>query len=1090
MATVYSLICFGGRDGKTVTFTDTGDVVNLTDHGLRNATGVVLTTTGTLPTGVTSGTTYYSKEGADSGKLTLWTTSGLTTQVTFTGTGSGTHTIKSAYRNALTTAEKLRYGTAGSERIYNGMAAWRSDRTTSGVSVYDHEIVECGQGFVDVITTAVAIDWGAAATTITSTVNGVRQSDAFHNGVIGATSLTSYGYCAYGSSAGCITITAGNVTVDGVFLVVANSGYDCIKSTRFGTTIKNCVLRGNKPAGASSQTGIRLDTPSTTAKIYNNVILEIGGGGLYTMANQGAGTLIYNNLAHNCNVGFYAEGLANRGFYYNNICVGNDTNWYTAPASIEGAGYNGGESGNTPWYTGTDTGVKTFDSTDFLNYTNHDFHPVSSSAPQVETGATVPNGIGADIVGGVRPSYINVTTDKWDIGPFEYDWGNGLPPIIVTVSNLVSGSTVRIFTTATQTVRASTTSSGTSYSPSGVGVEVVDYTIFKDGYIPIRVTGVTLSDGLTIDGTQTIDRAFVASSGLTYGTTATVNTSTLVFGVTTATTGQNWYSFWCEQYRSNSALYNKVFPLAANGPNSFTLRSGYEFDAAPSLAYISRDGIRYTDTGGTLTAAWSAVLSVGVPSGLQVRYEQSDGGTATNAVNTGNIDQLIKVYGDSSHGSIDYRGFLVCKVQEQGYDQSEVDVIAQYGNLEDQLYVIGLTPIANGVASGNPSISGVTITDHGASPVTWNSKVFSITITDSGTVSGTDILRWIRYYQDSGSTLEGTNAFNWHDLVQTNGSDFKGVRGAVYGDTGASIKGVRVLRGTDAHPNFTLHTADDGTTVATTPPAAAVATILANSRVRLYNVTTSAEIDNSFQTGTTYSYTISSGVSVGDTLRLDVCKLGYEAARSTGLWTSTGLTLLVSQSTDPTYAAWGIDGSTVSEFTLDVTGTVEIDADDADGVTTKTRLGAWYNYILTTENGIRYLYGAITFLSTAAIRINVSVLDLKIENISATMGLAFSDGDVRLFRSDGTNLYASTSLPGSIYSDYTGVPDVVETGVSGLTGGESAQLMGLTNAPSAATVATAVLSASATTPIQSDIRKVNNVSVTGTGATGNEWGPA
>lgn len=116
----------------------------------------------------------------------------------------------------------------------------------------------------------------------------------------------------------------------------------------------------------------------------------------------------------------------------------------------------------------------------------------------------------------------------------------------------------------------------------------------------------------------------------------------------------------------------------------------YEFSSG--LSYITRDGIRYIASDGTPTAIWSALLSIGVPSGLQVRYEQTDGGTLSNASNTGNIDQLIQVYGDASHGKLDHRSWLVMKVQADGYDQSEVDVVTQYGNLEDQLYVTALTP--------------------------------------------------------------------------------------------------------------------------------------------------------------------------------------------------------------------------------------------------------------------------------------------------------------------------------------------------------------------------------------------------------------
>ncbi len=85
MATIYSLICFGGKDGKTVTFTDAGDVVNLTNHGLRDATEIVFTdnASNTLPTGLSKNTTYYSKS-TGTNTFTLYTTSALSTQVTFT----------------------------------------------------------------------------------------------------------------------------------------------------------------------------------------------------------------------------------------------------------------------------------------------------------------------------------------------------------------------------------------------------------------------------------------------------------------------------------------------------------------------------------------------------------------------------------------------------------------------------------------------------------------------------------------------------------------------------------------------------------------------------------------------------------------------------------------------------------------------------------------------------------------------------------------------------------------------------------------------------------------------------------------------
>lgn len=287
-------------------------------------------------------------------------------------------------------------------------------------------------------------------------------------------------------------------------------------------------------------------------------------------------------------------------------------------------------------------------------------------------------------------------------------------------------------------------------------------------------------------------------------------------------------------------------------------------------------------------------------------------------------------------------------------------------------------------------------------------------------------------------------------------------------------------------------TSAGATVVIDAPSPTLSATVLSGSRVVLYNNTTATELDNTSPAGTSWSKTITSGASSGDTLTLYVFKEGYEEFSTSFLYSGSDTTLLVSQTTHASIQSLrtelGItDYTTITEFILDITGAVEIDADDADGNTQKARFAIWYNGVLTTENGARYLRGALSVLSTAAFRINTSVLDLKFENISVTYGLNFTDTERRLYRDDGAPIYAAASAPGSIQNDYSGVPDTVETGVSGLTGSESAQLMGL---PSAASTATAVLSAATTTPIAANIKQVNSLSVDGSGTEADPWGPA
>jgi pyruvate-formate lyase-activating enzyme len=585
----------------------------------------------------------------------------------------------------------------------------------------------------------------------------------------------------------------------------------------------------------------------------------------------------------------------------------------------------------------------------------------------------------------------------------------------ITFENLVAGSSVRVFQTGTQTLEDNNESTGTSWtwSEETTGSITVDYTIQQPGYRPIRVTGVQLTAAetggvITVQVQQVLDRSYVASSGLTFGTTAIVDANNKEVEVSAATTVQNWYSFMIESWIDETALYNVAFPFDTNGPNSFTLTDGWEWgDGATSIAFLSRDGMRYTD-GGTTTAVWAAFLSIGVPAGLTVRYQQSDGGTTQEAGAAGEIDELIQIFGDTTHGNFDATGYLVLKAQGEGYDEGVVDAVALYGTLEDQFYVVGLLPSANGVATGDPSVSGVTITDHGASPVTWNGKEFSITITDSaGGNTGTDIMRWLRYNYGQGGTFQGKDAFNWHDLVQTSGSDFQTVRGVIYGDVGATLKGVRVVQndGTTSHPDFASFTADDGT--AYVPPTQVTisnSNIVNGCRVQLYNVTQDIEIENRLLPSAGYSYTGLFGpgedLEDGDVIRLRAtyqsgvtAKLPYEQS---SVVSAAGISFLGVETDDEVYILYGVDGSGVTKFAADYV------QDDINlvigGNWTGEELYAWWVYNLTTEQGIREFFGAVTAIDAGNIRFNTDVVGLLLDNNTANN--YYQNDNIRIFRSD------------------------------------------------------------------------------------------
>ena len=577
----------------------------------------------------------------------------------------------------------------------------------------------------------------------------------------------------------------------------------------------------------------------------------------------------------------------------------------------------------------------------------------------------------------------------------------------IEFTGLIASSTVKVFETGTQTELFSDSGAATSktWSEEVTGSITVDYTILKDGYTPIRVAGVTVTAAtsggvVTVPIQQVVDRAYVASTGLTFGTNCFAAPGTKLLGLTTDSTLQNFYSRMIESWVTEATLQNKAFPLVANGPNSFSLLDGWEWDLttyAASITNLSLDGMRYLNASGVATAIWSAILTVGVPSGLQTKYQQVDGSGTTNADGTGEMDELVQVYGDATHGNFDKRGHLVLKVQEDGYDQAEFDAVATYGTLEDQLYVAGLAPMPNGIAAQS-GITGITLTDHGAAPVTWNGKIFSLTITDTTGHTGEDILQ---YFRDLGN-------FNYHDLVQVNGTSYKTVRGKVYGDTGAAIKGVRVVQsdGTTAHIDFNLFTADDGTTYA--PPVTANISVTsmptaAGASRRLQLVNSSALMASVWQATTAYS--------VGDMV-LRTAGTGYESIAGLFMRCTTAGT---SGGTQPTWNT--TPGGTTADGTVTWT-TYKIMHYDADPASA--------SYTDSYTDGEEFLTGETVRLRFAEMDTGKSFKTYSTETIVAESGFSV------LVAEEADEVYATYGLTGSAYEstfspDYTASYVVLDT---------------------------------------------------------------
>lgn len=567
MATVYSLVCFGGRTGKTVTMTIASPcVVTLTNHGLRAGTGVVFSTTGALPTGVTAGTTYYAKSTA-ANTFNLYDTAanaiagGTTGRVNTSGSQSGTHTVKGAYFLSLTSDQLARYGSSGSERIYDGLVAWNTGRAAA--SMLDEEVCEIGEAFSETATASVTINCPAARAKLTTMVNGSRSA-AFHGGVVGA-GYALLGTYMYGQH---LNLAAKYAEADGFSVYDMVAGYRGTQGISFTggqTKAKNMIVISN--SAPSDNVGIFFSGIDTEAQYcavigFGKGIQQYG----YTSANFVKNCVLTKNT-----IGFVpAYSYDARGLTcVNTVSYGNvTTNWGACSGGITFATNNLGGTGEAY----TSTGMTRLETTDaspysalFTDWTNNSLSPPSITAIQVENGVQYYDMPVKDIAGAIIPAYSGSsygaavtagafvaglsytiasigTTDftaigasantigvtfkatgagtgtgtatlnaKHDVGCYEFDLGYGAWPASATIAltDIVSGSRVLITKTSDGSVLYNDVP-GTSLSLSTSHIGSFDVVIRKASATPFyrefRASGTTTaSQTTTIKCLQQLD---------------------------------------------------------------------------------------------------------------------------------------------------------------------------------------------------------------------------------------------------------------------------------------------------------------------------------------------------------------------------------------------------------------------------------------------------------------------------------------------------------------------------------------------------------------------------------------------------------
>jgi hypothetical protein len=417
-----------------------------------------------------------------------------------------------SYFDLLSTEEKSRYGSVGSYRCYGSLSAWITARS-SATTATTTEVLEIANDFDDERTSGLTITYasfGALKIVIHSKIDGVRTA-AHHDG-----SVTG-GYCLRATGGGgyyaLLTIQRDNVTIDGIRFQASNTSIRGITWNCSGGQLSNNIIES--PGSYSYAFFIS----GNYNKIFNNIAYNSYYSFYFNGYANGL-TQVYNNLAIDGIYGFMGNYTSAKGTYYNNIAYGNTTsNWDSGPPAPDdtGMGYNAGESGDTPWYTGTDTGIKTITSSDFADYANQDFR-LASGSDCIGAGFYNPDWHAFDILDDVRPNYNPSGEENWDIGPFEYDHGNGLAPETVTISitNIVENSVATLEETDGTVIIAPTT-----VGSSGIITDTYTYTtntnvvlkVRKSSsgtkYLPFKMFGTITVNGLNMFVSQIEDTVAV-----------------------------------------------------------------------------------------------------------------------------------------------------------------------------------------------------------------------------------------------------------------------------------------------------------------------------------------------------------------------------------------------------------------------------------------------------------------------------------------------------------------------------------------------------------------------------------------------------
>lgn len=139
---------------------------------------------------------------------------------------------------------------------------------------------------------------------------------------------------------------------------------------------------------------------------------------------------------------------------------------------------------------------------------------------------------------------------------------------------------------------------------------------------------------------------------------------------------QALYSFTKEEWKTDSNLIKFTFPFVAITPEQFEFVNGWTPADTTTINLIRNAGFAIKNNDGTSAEEYAGIITLGsIGPSDQCYYIQQIGGSSSDFTYTGPVNKVIKIYGDASHGNVNYRSYLKIFVREQGKTYADSDLV-------------------------------------------------------------------------------------------------------------------------------------------------------------------------------------------------------------------------------------------------------------------------------------------------------------------------------------------------------------------------------------------------------------------------------